>query len=495
VQTLAIPPLGQPEVQRLLSVALGAVAGPNLTQYVFEQVGGVPATALQLLAWLDDGGLLADVGGAVELSEPGIGPPPGGATRAALEAMPADQLRCLQTAALLGHRFELAMLREVLPAATPTVMGLLQTAGWLASESPRRSRFASLAIRTAVPALSPVDAQSAHLAASAALIKQGTADPTSVDPAQLASHLTAAGDATRAAPLWKHALGQALARRDARAASRAWAGVSSAVGLLPPSEAQARTQVDALARSAAQSLVMEDTARARALIDAVSALAGTLPTPSAEYLLLEARVLRIEGRRVKAVEVLNAAEQAAAGSRGVLALVLAERGEAREVEGDLDGASQALAQAQQLAPEAAELAKWHGEVDLAARLEARLATIMFARRDVGKALTLLEASLGKWRAANWPFAEARVLATMGTVFAFQQRFPDAAVAYQAASVAGARCGDLRFQARALLQQAKAIRKQQGESASMKSVALEARKLAVVLGWEEGRLDATALLGQ
>jgi hypothetical protein len=30
---------------------------------------------------------------------------------------------------------------------------------------------------------------------------------------------------------------------------------------------------------------------------------------------------------------------------------------------------------------------------------------------------------------------------------------------------------------------------------MKSVALEAKKLALVLGWEEGRLDATALLGQ
>jgi hypothetical protein len=30
---------------------------------------------------------------------------------------------------------------------------------------------------------------------------------------------------------------------------------------------------------------------------------------------------------------------------------------------------------------------------------------------------------------------------------------------------------------------------------MKAVALEARKLAIVLGWEEGRLDASALLGQ
>ena len=192
--------------------------------------------------------------------------------------------------------------------------------------------------------------------------------------------------------------------------------------------------------------------------------------------------------------MLAAAEQAAGAGR-VLSLVLAERGEARELEGDLEGASQALEQARRLAPEGAELAKWHGEVDLAARLEARLATITFARRDVGKALGLLESSLSKWRAAGWPFAEARVLATIGTVLAYQQRFPEAATAYQAACAAGSRCGDLRFQARALLQQAKAIRKQQGDSASMKSVALEARKLALVLGWEEGRLDASALLGQ
>jgi tetratricopeptide (TPR) repeat protein len=226
----------------------------------------------------------------------------------------------------------------------------------------------------------------------------------------------------------------------------------------------------------------------------VGAQASSLPTPSAEYLYVEARVLRLEGRRVKAVEVLTAAMNAAPSS-AVKALIVAEYGEGREVEGDLEGATKALEQARVLAPEGVELARWHGEVDLVARLEARLATISFARRDVGKALGLLETSLTKWRAANWPFAEARVLSTMGTVYAYQQRFQEASAAYQAAALAGARCGDLRFQARALLQQAKAIRKVQGDSAQMKAVALEARKLAVVLGWEEGRLDASALLGQ
>ncbi len=494
-QSAPIPPLEAAEAGRLISLWLGAVAGPALARFAHQQSMGLPRTVLQLASWLDDGGLLFDAeGGLVELSEPQTVAPPEGATLAALQAMPFDQRRVLQTGALLGVRFDQAVLREVSPAATPPVLTALQSAGWLTSEGPRRARFTNASSGAAVPKLTPQEAQAVHLAAASALIAQGQADAASVDALQLASHLTAAGDAARAAPLWKHGLDQALARRDNRTASRAWAGLSAAVSLLPVSEAQQRTQVDAMSRSAAQSLVVEDVARARALLTAVSALAAGLARPSPEYLLIEARVLRLEGRRVKAAEVLTAAEQASVGS-AVLALVLAERGEAREVEGDLDGASQALEQARKLAPEAAELARWHGEVELAARLEARLATITFARRDVGKALALLESSLQKWRAAAWPFAEARVMATMGTVLAYQQRFPEAAAAYQAASVAGARCGDLRFQARALLQQAKAIRKQQGDSASMKAVALEARKLALVLGWEEGRLDATALLGQ
>jgi hypothetical protein len=45
----------------------------------------------------------------------------------------------------------------------------------------------------------------------------------------------------------------------------------------------------------------------------------------------------------------------------------------------------------------------------------------------------------------------------------------------------------------MLQQAKALRRLQGSSAAMRSVASDARKLCLALGWEQGRLDATALL--
>lgn len=494
VQTAPITPFSQAEVQRLLSVSLGGVAGPGLTQFIVEHSDGAPGAALELLTWLDEAGLLMDMAGAIELAEPSVAVPAVGGARAALEVMPAELRQVLQVAALLDERFEWTVLRELVPSATPAAVLALQAAGWLVSEGPKRGRFRSEALRAAVPALSKPEAQAVHAQFAAALIAQGKTNPASVDSAQLATHLNAAGDGARAAPLWKHTLEQALARRDSRAAGRAWEGVAAGMALAPVSDALLRARADALARAASQALVTEDTVRARALLMKAAALAGSLTTPSSEYLLLEARVLRLEGRRVKAAEVLVQAEAAAAGT-AVLAMVLAERGEAREVEGDLEGSATAFEFARRMAPEAAEFGRWHGEVDLVARLEARLATISFARRDVGKARTLLEASLAKWRVAGWPFAEARVLSTLGTVLAFGQKFQEAAAAYEAAAVAGARCGDLQFQARALLQQAKAIRKVQGDSSAMKQVALEARKLSLVLGWEQGRLDAVALLGQ
>ncbi len=495
LQTAALPPLSQVEVQRLCSVALGALAGPALTTFVLEHADGLPGAALHLLSWLEDAGLLLEAqGGVVELAEPEVQVPAKGPASAAVEAMPLELRQALQAAAVLGSRFDQGLLQAAFPAAATPVLAALHALGWLTGDGPRRMRFSSPALEAVVPPLGAAAAMALHQRVAAALIAQGTADPTSVDPLELAGHLTAAGDGARAAPLWKHALDQALGRRDPRAASRAWSGVAGAMALLPRSELQARGEVDALARAAALALAVEDTPRARALLDAAAKVAATLPSPSPEHLLVEARALRLEGRRVKAAEVLAAAEQAAGPGR-VLALVLAERGGAREVEGDLAGAAAALEQALKLAPEAAELARWHGEVDLPARLEASLATLSFARRDVGRAVQLLEASLGRWRMAGWPFAEGRVLSTLGTVLAYQHRFADAAQSYAAAAAAGARSGDFKFQARALLQQAKALRRVQGDSPVMKGVATEAKKLALVVAWEEGRVDASALLGE
>ncbi|MFZ5438445.1 MAG: protein kinase domain-containing protein [Myxococcota bacterium] len=490
VPVAALPPLSPAEVQRLASVALGGVAGPALTAFLVERSDGVPGAALELLAWLDDAGLLAEAGGTLELLEPEL-EPSGEPRRLAFKALPRVQQHVLQLAALLGERFSWSVLRDA--AAVPGEAISALAGSWLLADGPKRGHFRSPSLRPLIPALPDDVAKAARLRCANALIAQGQAEPTSVDPVSVAQQLTAAGDAARALPLWKHALEQSLARHDARLAGVCWEGVAAALGAMPVSEPQTRTRVEALARAAALALLGEDAARARALLDAARRFAETLPAPVVELLLVEARVLRLEGRRVKAAEVLASAEPLA--GLPVLALVLAERGEAREVEGDLDGSLQAFELAHRGAPAAAEVARWHGEIEFTGRIEARLATICFARRDAGRARALLEASLARWRAVGWPYAEARVLSTLGTVLAFSQRFQEAASSYAEAAQAGARCGDLLFQARALLQQAKALRKLQGDSAAMRAVALEARKLSIALSWEQGRLDASALVGQ
>lgn len=486
LQSVALPELDASEVSRAASSALRATAGQMLSEWLFTHSRGVAGTVMELLAWLDESGQLIDREGIVEIAQAELEPPEVDVRLARLALLPVLDRLLLQTLASLGPRSDIATVRRASPEATPERLAALQVNGWILSEGGRQLSVRSHAVRSALLTTVGPDI---HARCAAALIEQGKLDAASVDYAELAAHLVAAGDGARAAPLWKHALDLAVARSDARAASVAWAGIAEAMALMPASDAQVRARVDAMARAAAQALVVEDVVRARQLLDSVASLNAQSP----EYLLVEAKTLRLEGRRVKAAEVLPKAE-AAAQNTPVLALVLVERGEARELEGDLDGAIAALEAAQSLAPASAEFARWHGDVSLVARLEARLATIVFARRDVNRATELLERSLAAWRQIRWPHAEARVLSTQGTVFAYQQRFDAAAKAYEAAAAAALKCGDLLFQARAMLQQAKALRKLQGDSAVVRGVAQEVRKLAAVLGWEQGRLDASAMLG-
>ncbi|MBL8909419.1 MAG: hypothetical protein JNM17_01830, partial [Archangium sp.] len=492
VQVAALAPLSQAEVQRLITVALGAVAAPLLTQWMTTCSEGVPATVIELLTWLDERGVLFhDASGAVELAEPEI-QPPADLAPALLDCLAMLTRQALVAAALLGERFEPVVLKEAVPGADETLLAILQSSGFVVLEAGRRARLRSLALRKRLVSGRGGEADVLRRRCAEALIARGRVDAAAVEPVHLAKLLAEIGEGARAAPLWKHALDLAVSRRDFRSARDAWNGLSRALGSVPQAEGQDRVRVDALARSAALSVLIDELPEARAALTEAAPMVARLQPPSAEYLLLEARVLRLEGRRVKATEVLAMAEAVAKGTP-VAVLVAAERGEAREVEGDLDGSMAAFEAALQGAAQVADFSRWHGEIELHARLEARLATICFARRDAGRAKQLLESSLAKWRKVNWPWAEARVLSTLGTVLVFLQQYMPAAQAYEAAGVTAARGGDLLFQSRAMIQQAKAIRKQQGQSAAMRNVALEARKLCLALGWEQGRLDATALV--
>ncbi|MFT3706323.1 MAG: protein kinase [Archangium sp.] len=490
-QVHAIAPFGQAEMQRLLTVTLSSVAGARLTQWMSLHSEGVPAAALDLLTWLDERGMLfTDAQGAVELAEPEVKPPMDLAP-AVLDAVPQATRQTLVAAALLGERFEQTVLKDVVPAADEAFLMGLMSCGFLTAEPGKRPRLRDHELRHRLASGRGTEADALRRRCAEALIARGRVDAGAVDPVHLARLLAEANEGARAAPLWKHALDSATARRDFRGARDAWVGLSRSLASMTQPDGD-RIRVEALSRAAALCVLLDELTEARMYLNEAAQLVPRVMPPSAEHLLIEARVLRLEGRRVKAAELLATAEAIATGSP-VHVLILAERGEAREVEGDLDGSMAAFELALSGAAQVADFARWHGEVELHARLEARLATICFARRDAARAKALLESSLARWRKANWPWAEARVLSTLGTVLIFLQQFGPAAQAYEAAGQTAARGGDLLFQARAMIQQAKAIRKLQGASAAMRNVALEARKICLALGWEQGRADASALV--
>jgi tRNA A-37 threonylcarbamoyl transferase component Bud32/tetratricopeptide (TPR) repeat protein len=493
LQSAELSPLTSAELFRVAGSLTQSIVGPRLQAWLAEYSSGQPAAVVDGVMWLEDRGALRSADGSVELAETVAPPPPEHRWTARLEVMPVELRAALTAAVCLGARFDPTQLVQACPRVTPGVLAKLQGSGFVQVLGSRQWRFRDAAALAAVARFADPTAVTVHQRRATALAERSKLDPAGVSPAELGRHLAALGDGANAAAAFRAELERALTIHDARRASDAWKGLADALSLLPPSDVQLRSRVEALARAAAQALAVEEVAAARRLSDEALSLGGSLTPSSAESTLVLARVLRAEGRRVKAAEVLAGAETLARGTP-VAVLVLVEHGEAREQEGDLVGALRAFEAARPAAEAAAELARWHGEVNLGARVEARAATVLFGLRDAARAQQYLEAALTRWRQTGWPFAEARVLSTLGTVLAYQKQFTAAAKAYEAAASTAARCGDLLFQAKALLQQARALRKQQGDSAAVRGVAQEARKLALVLGWEQGRTDAEALVG-
>ncbi|MEW6430263.1 MAG: protein kinase [Myxococcota bacterium] len=491
VPAIDLPALTPSEMNRLVSVYLDAAPGPRLQAVLAEQARGLPGAVLDWLWWLDDRGSLVVSGQSVELQDSVPELSPERLLEARLAALPLDARRVLEAAALGGETFDGPHIATAWPRATPAAFQLAVASRFVRPTGNRRWRFASLSARRAVLAAASPERPAMHLRLAGALIEQGRADPASVDPAVVARHLTQAGDGARAAQLWKHAVDAALARRVPRDAVTAMKGLAAALALLPQSPESTRARVDTLARAAGTALSAQDAAAARALVDDAAALEKLLSAPSPELALSLARVHRSEARRARATEALNRAAQLAKGTP-LLALVEAERAESREQEGDLDQASAAFEAALSWAEQARELARWHGEVDLTARLLARLAAVRLQRRDLETARRLLDQSLARWRVTAWAPGEARVLANLGTTLAAGRQFEAAARAFEAAAAAAARSGDLLFRARVLVQQARALKKHDASSAQAKAVAAEARRLSAALGWDQGRAEAAAM---
>jgi len=251
-----------------------------------------------------------------------------------------------------------------------------------------------------------------------------------------------------------------------------------------------RGQLDMLSRAASVHLVLADAQSARRLLDEAERAAQAGHT-SIEHELARAKVLRSEARRSKANEALEAAETLALGTPW-LPLCRAERAEAEEAEGDLEHATQSLEDALSVSAAAQEMAKWHGEVDLEARLKARLGGVWLSRKEPKKARAAFEESLALWRKRAWRYAEARVLANLGALLVQAQSLDEARERYFEAAAAAESCGEFFFQAKALLNLA-GVEKLAGAKERQTEVATEALALATALGWEDGRRKAEGLI--
>ncbi|MCU0695190.1 MAG: protein kinase [Myxococcaceae bacterium] len=491
IPSVDVTPLTRADVAQWLTSALAAPPAASLTEKVFTMSAGVPGRMVDLTWWLHDRGLLRQQGGQSVLTGDVPGFDVDGLVRARLAVMPLEVVRLLEAAALCGDTFDGPTVSVALPKVNPQALQQAVQGRLLRSLPNRRWAFAATRLQQLVLEAGSPERPLMHQRLAAQLVEQARSAPASIDPVKLGQHLNAAKDGVRAAALWKHAAETALAGRALRDAIAAVRGWVEALGQTTPVTAElTRARVDALARAAGMALSLQDAALARTLVDEAVALQQGQELGSPELALSLARVHRSEARRARAAEALGLAEQRA-GKTAFLALVEAEKAEAREQENDLPGAVLAWETSLSLAPAAEELGRWHGEVNLTARVEARLAGVKLLRKEVAGARGLLESSLTRWRTTNWPSAEARVLANLGTLCVHSSQLAEASQHFDHAGVAAAASGDLLFQAKMLLQQAK-VAKKQGQAAQAKQLAAKARLLSVDVGWDEGRVQAEQL---
>ena len=490
--TVELQPLSLAEVGRLVLGTLGAAMGPKLAALLADRAQGVPGQVLDWVALLEDRGALRASGSTVELVDEAPQVEARALPRARIELLPAEARRVLEAASCQGESFDVASVSTAWPKASQLSFQQVATSRLMTPLGGRRWSFSSPGVLEAVQATPSLDRPLMHGRLALALVEQGKADAASVDSLVVARHFLAAHDGVRAAALFQHAVDVAVARRAPRDLLRAFKGLSDALGLTTAVDVTAR-RVECLARAAASALTVQDAAGARALVDEAQQLATAANLGSAELSLSLARVLRSEARRVKAAEALEKAAGLAKSSP-LKALVDVEQGEAREQEGDVVGAMVAYEAALLGAEAALPLARLNGEIELVARLEARLAALSLQQKDLATARRLFESSARRWREAEYPAGEARALSNLATSAALMKDLSFAAKCYRAAGEAASRSGDFLFQARCLLQEAKAQKKLDPASLTAKATATEARRLAVALGWEQGRQEAGPLVG-
>ena len=482
-----LPKLSAGEVEQLVERTVGGAPGPRLAAHLAREGRELPGVVQDWLHLLVARGAIAHGGGGVELVEA----PPALTDEALLAArfefLAPDAAHALEAAWCQGDSFEPALVAAAWPRLTQAALQSLAALRLIRPSAGKRWAFCSSRVRAAVGAAASKERRGVQQRLAAALALQAKTEPSSVDPVEVARAWVAAGDGPRAVQASQDAVDAALARRAPRDAAVALRVLCRALGLVA---APVHLRVEALTRAVGCSLVALDVPGARALMDEALVLAQPTQLETAELLLGLSRLSRLEGHPDHSNDVLERAEFMAGGTP-LETLLHAERGELWELAGQTDKAVEAISASLATAEAGHEISRLHGEADLAARLEARLGALAVSARDAAGARQHFERSANRWRASGLGQAEARALSNLASACALAEDFGEAVKCFGAAATTAARCGDFLFQARALLGQARVLKRLQAPE--LKAVAGEAWKIAGAIGWGQGRTDAEALV--
>lgn len=360
---LPVAPLPEPALRTLLARLAGQAEGPpRFAAWLARASGGNPFFALELLRSLFDsgrlhaapeGGWASDLDGVTQdYSELALPPRVKAVVQARCARLPGTAQRVLEAAAVAGDMaLEPALLAALCGLAVDTVadaMDLLEAAGLLAGQ-----RFAHDLVRQAVHEGLP-EGRRRRLHRRAALALAALPPSRAVEPALLAAHWRAAGDAQAALPA---AFGAAQALRErggldesARAFERIAAEAED-----PALALQART-------AAAEHLLLSDLRAEQLALDGVRAeLDGLPPGPASERAHLRVHTALAENavyrgdlqaaqRHVKALqETLDAAPRAERAHALEVVLEVTMR------RGDFESAHRALQRARREHPRSVTL--------------------------------------------------------------------------------------------------------------------------------------------
>ncbi|MFD0279847.1 AAA family ATPase [Kitasatospora sp. NPDC127111] len=191
-RTLAVGPLGEPDVRALLAAAAGRPTEPAAARALLDRTGGDAFFVTELLRH-----------GVTEVLRDGAadrsGPLPAtvrAAVAARLDGLPGECARVLGAAAVLGTRFDLDVLAELAAVPLDSIRSVLAAAageGLLALVEPGAGEFRHELMRDAVQeALDPAERAALHGRAGAVLATLADRG-RDTGPAEAARHLLLAG--------------------------------------------------------------------------------------------------------------------------------------------------------------------------------------------------------------------------------------------------------------------------------------------------------------